>query len=58
MMEAMMAELLTKVIVVLGSVTLVSIAGTIALIVFVRFMGVLFEIGDWLIGKARKLVRV
>ena len=56
-MEAMLVDLLTKVIVVLGSVTLVSIAGTIALIVFVRFMGVLFEIGDWLIGKVRKLVR-
>ena len=56
-MEAMLVDLLTKVIVVLGSVTLVSIAGTIALIVFVRFMGVLFEIGDWLIGTVRKLVR-
>lgn len=58
MMGAMLAELLTKVIVVLGAVTLVAIAGAVALIVFVRFMGVLFEIGDWLIGKARKLVRV
>lgn len=56
-MDAMLAELLTKVIVVLGSVTLVSIAGTIALVLFVHFMDVLFDVAGWLIGKVRKLVR-
>lgn len=56
-MEAMLVELLTKVIVVLGSVTLVSIAGCIALVLFVHFMDVLFDVAGWLIGKVRKLVR-